>query len=153
MYLWQDTMKACVVVILAVSLFQVVAGLEESDARNSNKILNRNRRQEEDTFNYAGLWISIGVFLAFDGMIVAFGIYKSYFGEIHMPVKREDRAPKDQNGKTTSKKEGEAELTAVNPTFIDDEENHAATQTDFPDESEEKEGAVSSTEAPVIYTV
>lgn len=47
MHLRQDVMNACVVVILTVSLFEVVAGSEDGDDRNSDEILNRNRRQEE----------------------------------------------------------------------------------------------------------
>lgn len=78
-----------------------------------------------------GLWISNGVMLAFVSCIVLFGLYKSYIGKIDMPVRRDEQT--HQAGDSAPQKR--EELSAVNPTFIDDGSHAAAaTQTDFPED-------------------
>lgn len=88
-----------------------------------------------DDFNYTGMWISNGVMIAFVSLIVLYGLYKSYIGEVHMPVKKE--APSTKNEENGAKTD-DAELSAVNPAYIDDHglQPSAGTQTDFPDVTE-----------------
>ncbi|PIK62993.1 hypothetical protein BSL78_00120 [Apostichopus japonicus] len=94
----------------------------------------RSKRAEYD-FNYTGMWISNGVMIAFVSLIVLYGLYKSYIGEVHMPIKKE--APSTKNEENGAKTD-DAELSAVNPAYIDDHglQPSAGTQTDFPDVTE-----------------